>query len=70
MWMAAFSYCAVGIPASYVLGFVLGFDGIGIWAGLVIGLGVASVLLNARFWMVVLPRVGQQAGPTVTQSVI
>ncbi|KIN64388.1 MATE efflux family protein [Sulfitobacter noctilucicola] len=50
MWMAAFSYWVVGIPCSYLLGFVLGFDGIGVWAGLVIGLGIAAVLLNLRFW--------------------
>lgn len=61
MWMAGFSYWVVGIPCSYVLGFVLGYDGIGVWAGLVIGLGVASVLLNARFWGVTIKRVG--AGP-------
>lgn len=54
MWMAAFSYWMVGIPTSYVLGFMLGFEGIGVWAGLVIGLGLASVLLNLRFWRVTL----------------
>lgn len=56
MWMAAFSYWVVGIPCSYLLGFVWGWDGIGIWAGLVIGLGVAAVLLNLRFWGVVIKR--------------
>ncbi|MFK7837959.1 MAG: MATE family efflux transporter [Sulfitobacter sp.] len=50
MWMAAFSYWGVGVPCSYLLGFVLGWEGIGVWAGLVIGLGVAAVLLNLRFW--------------------
>ncbi|NNE51271.1 MAG: MATE family efflux transporter [Sulfitobacter sp.] len=50
MWMAAFSYWLVGIPCSYLLGFMLGWDGVGVWAGLVIGLGTASVLLNSRFW--------------------
>lgn len=50
MWMAAFSYWAVGIPSSYVLGFMLGWGGIGVWSGLVIGLGLAAVLLNTRFW--------------------
>jgi MATE family multidrug resistance protein len=50
MWMAAFSYWVVGMPCSYVLGFVLGWEGIGVWSGLVIGLGTASVLLNLRFW--------------------
>ena len=52
MWMAAFSYWVVGIPCSYLLGFGLGWGGVGVWAGLVIGLGVAAILLNARFWTV------------------
>jgi MATE family multidrug resistance protein len=50
MWMAAFSYWGVGMPCSYVLGFTLGWGGIGVWSGLVTGLGLAAVLLNARFW--------------------
>ncbi len=50
MYYAAFSYWVVGIPASYVLGFTLGFEGVGVWLGLVIGLAFAAVLLMARFW--------------------
>lgn len=53
MWMAAFSYWAVGVPCSYLLGFTFGFGGLGVWGGLVIGLAVAAILLNARFWGVV-----------------
>lgn len=68
MWMAAFSYWGIGVPASYVLGFVLGFEGIGVWAGLVIGLGVASVLLNARFWGVTLKQVGAPASLAQTSA--
>ncbi|UWR16539.1 MATE family efflux transporter [Sulfitobacter sp. M368] len=59
MWMAAFSYWVVGIPASYLLGFTFGFEGIGVWAGLVLGLGVAAILLNLRFWRVTIKQVGQ-----------
>ncbi|MEQ6247369.1 MATE family efflux transporter [Sulfitobacter sp. HNIBRBA3233] len=55
MVYAAVSYWVIGVPCSYVLGFVLGYEGIGVWAGLGIGLGVAAVLLNARFWRTVLP---------------
>ena len=55
MVFAAFSYWGVGVPMSYLLGFTLGFDGIGVWGGLGIGLGVASVLMNLRFWRRVLP---------------
>lgn len=50
MWMAGISYWLCGMPAAYVLGFVLGWGGVGIWTGLVIGLGVAAVLLSWRFW--------------------
>ncbi len=51
MVMAALSYWAVGIPASYYFGFIQGMDGIGVWLGLVLGLACAGVLLMARFWM-------------------
>lgn len=50
MVLAAFSYWGVGIPASYVLAFPLGYGGPGLWMGLVIGLTLAGVLLMARFW--------------------
>jgi MATE family multidrug resistance protein len=50
MIFAGISYWLVGIPVSYFLGFVVGLDGIGVWLGLVFGLGVAAVLLNIRFW--------------------
>ena len=50
MVIAALSYWVVGIPASYVLGFPLGLDGIGVWLGLVLGLACAGVLLMIRFW--------------------
>lgn len=50
MVIAAVSYWLVGIPASYLFGFVLGFGGAGIWFGLVLGLTLAAVLLMLRFW--------------------
>jgi MATE family multidrug resistance protein len=50
MIIAALSYWGLGIPISYVLGFVLGWGGIGVWLGLVSGLGCAAVLLMLRFW--------------------
>lgn len=50
MLIAAFSYWGVGLPTSYVLGFPLGYGGEGIWAGLVVGLTAAAILLMARFW--------------------
>ncbi|MFG6531818.1 MULTISPECIES: MATE family efflux transporter [unclassified Sulfitobacter] len=56
MVMAAVSYWIVGMPCSYLLGFVMGFGAMGIWAGLVAGLAVAGLLLNARFWGVIVKR--------------
>jgi len=65
MVYAAFSYWCVGVPMSYLLGFVLGWEGVGIWAGLGIGLGLAAILLNMRFWRTVLPAIRQgQVVPT------
>ncbi len=51
MVMATVSYWVIGAPAAYVLAFPLGLGGAGVWLGLVIGLAVAAVLLNYRFWM-------------------
>jgi MATE family multidrug resistance protein len=48
--IAALSYWAVGIPASWLLGVHLGYGGEGVWAGLVLGLTLAAVFLNLRFW--------------------
>ncbi|GFE51459.1 MATE family efflux transporter [Roseobacter cerasinus] len=54
MIFAAVSYWGVGLPCSYVFGFMLGLEGIGIWLGLVVGLGLAGLLLSVRFWGVAL----------------
>ena len=61
MLLAGFSYWIVGMPASYLLGFVFDLEGVGVWLGLVFGLGVAAILLNARFWGSVLKRLGPTA---------
>lgn len=50
MLMATLSYWVIGLPVSYVLAFPLGFGGVGVWAGLVVGLSVAAILLHWRFW--------------------
>ncbi|MEC8039761.1 MAG: MATE family efflux transporter [Pseudomonadota bacterium] len=50
MIMAAISYWVIGVPISYGMGFVLGWEGVGVWAGLAVGLACAGVLLMARFW--------------------
>ncbi len=61
MLIAALAYWGVGIPASYLLGFVIGMGGVGIWLGLVLGLGCAGVLLMARFWGGAIRKVGAPA---------
>ena len=48
MILAGFSYWIVGMPVSYLLGFVFDLKGV----------GVAAILLNARFWGSVLKRLG------------
>ena len=58
MLLAGFSYWIVGMPASYLLGFVFDLEGVGVWLGLVFGLGVGAILRNARFWGSVLKRLG------------
>jgi len=50
MVLAAISYWGIGAPASLLLGFALGWGGVGVWAGLVIGLGCAGLALMHRFW--------------------
>ncbi|MEM6341292.1 MAG: MATE family efflux transporter [Pseudomonadota bacterium] len=63
MVLAGISYWLVGIPCSYVLGFVLGWSGPGVWLGLVVGLACAGVLLMTRFWGSAIRRVELPAQP-------
>lgn len=51
MLLAIFGYWAVGLPIAYVLGFVVGWRGVGIWIGLAAGLAFVAVVLVARFAM-------------------
>lgn len=53
MWLAAVSYWLIGIPCSYLLAFPLGFGGMGLWLGLVVGLVCAAASLMWRFWRLV-----------------
>jgi multidrug resistance protein, MATE family len=50
MVLAAVSYWLIGIPCSYVLAFPLGYGGVGLWLGLVVGLACAAASLMWRFW--------------------
>jgi multidrug resistance protein, MATE family len=47
-----FAYWCIGFSSGYLLGFKLGFGGVGLWWGLAIGLAVASVVLTWRFSVV------------------
>lgn len=49
MVIAAVSYAFIGLPISYFLGIVVGLEGIGVWFGLLAGLGAAAILLMHRF---------------------
>ena len=61
MLIAAMAYWGIGIPASYILGFPFGFGGVGVWAGLVLGLAAAGVLLMWRFWTFGMSRIPAHA---------
>ncbi|WP_375697726.1 MATE family efflux transporter [Pseudophaeobacter sp. TrK17] len=50
MVIAALSYWAIGVPASYLFGFTFGWGGVGVWSGLVLWLCFAGVFLMSRFW--------------------
>jgi MATE family multidrug resistance protein len=66
MWMAAVAYWALGLPAAWIGGFVLGWGGVGVWLGLVTGLGAAAIMLLFRFWARALPTfeaTGQSLAP-------
>ncbi|MCC5970847.1 MAG: MATE family efflux transporter [Pararhodobacter sp.] len=51
--IAAVSYWLIGIPASYALAFLAGFEGVGLWFGMIAGLSVAALALLTRFWRAV-----------------
>lgn len=50
MIIATIAYWPLGLSAGYVLGFTYGYGAVGIWAGLVVGLGVAGGFMMLRFW--------------------
>ncbi|MFD0980894.1 MATE family efflux transporter [Tropicimonas aquimaris] len=54
--ISAVAYWLVGVLSGYVFGFVLGHGAMGVWSGLVLGLGVAVAALMWRFWRKALPR--------------
>jgi MATE family multidrug resistance protein len=51
MVIAIVGYWAIGFPVAYLLGFVAGLRGPGIWLGLAVGLAIVAVVLCIRFAM-------------------
>lgn len=49
MFFSLFGYWAAGLGTGYVLAFVLGWEGVGIWTGLALGLAVVAVLMVWRW---------------------
>ena len=49
MLLSLFAFWGVGLVSGYVLGFPLGFGGVGLWWGQLIGVAVAAGLFVARF---------------------
>ncbi len=49
MIFAAFGYWGIGLPAGAALAFAAGWEGYGIWGGLVIGLCVVAVMMVLRW---------------------
>ncbi|MCB6178736.1 MATE family efflux transporter [Rhodobacter sp. Har01] len=64
MALAAVSYWGIGIPASYVLAFPLGYGGVGLWFGLTLGLVAAGGSLMLRFWLLA-PKPGVAPEPSL-----
>jgi MATE family multidrug resistance protein len=51
MLLAILGYWLIGLPIAYVLGFIVGWRGVGIWIGLAAGLAFVAVVLVIRFAM-------------------
>jgi MATE family multidrug resistance protein len=49
------AYWPLALPASYLFGFVLGFGAAGVWAGYMLGLALAAIVLPLRFWRLTAP---------------
>jgi MATE family multidrug resistance protein len=53
MVVAFVAFWIIALPLGYTLGIVNGGGGEGIWMGIVVGITLAAILLNARFYLAV-----------------
>ncbi len=49
MIIAAIGYWGIGTPVSVILAFWVGWEGVGIWTGLAVGLAAVAVMLSVRW---------------------
>ena len=47
--LSIISYYLISLPMGYFCGFILGFGTVGVWIGLLAGLGFAAILFLLRF---------------------
>lgn len=55
MLIGVFAYWGIGLTSGYACGFIWGLGGVGLWLGLVLGLGVAALALSWRFYRLMTP---------------
>ncbi len=53
MILALIAYWPIGFFLAWLLAFPLGFGGVGIWFGFLVGLAAAATMLCARFYILV-----------------
>lgn len=59
MLIGFLSYWCIGFGGGYLMGLRLGWGGVGLWLGLVLGLATAAVVLTWRFHVLISPLVSQ-----------
>ncbi len=50
LWVTVASHWGVSLPVGYLCAFLLGFGALGVWYGMLIGLGCISLSLGMRLW--------------------
>ncbi len=51
--LALISYWPIGFALAWTMAFPLGFGGVGVWSGFVVGLTAAAIMLTTRFYRLV-----------------